>query len=702
MQNTSDLTAKLLANENLTVVRTNESTASFDVTARVLSLPMWKTMSNELESMLIGHEVGHALYTSPTAWLKAIDDMPESEARIFKQYLNLVEDARIEKLMKRRYPGLRKSFVQGYKELVERDFFGMNGRDPNSMIFADRLNIYFKTGNLNIKFLSDEKKYVNKIADVETFDEVIAITKELYEFCKNNTQNGLMDGLSLEDLLFSVSEDQELEDAEDAIGYDEFEESEDRMMNTKAASTSETPTNKDTPPEISTANQLESNLAAVADTSSVYKNIVLHEELNIDPVVDFKTILNETKKLDDNSFMPSKDRSAESYNKFMQSSERMVSYLVKEFEMRKSATAYKRAQTSKTGSLDAKKLYAYKLKDDIFRRVTTIADGKNHGMIFLLDWSGSMTSSVQPMIEQVINLTMFCRRINLPFEVYAFSDQYDDSDNVAIVKHRSLIYSISMEANKDIVYGMSYFRLLNLFSSRMTNSEFKTMTRRLYDTYRFISGVDNYSLGGTPLNESLLYMLNFIPKYKNTNNVEKLTFITLTDGEGSPLKISGPRSHMDSRKYEGGKYVNYHYLYNDKITGKSYEFKSGSAGCTETLLKIMKDRYDVTSLGFYITARRESAYNAAYRSHFGRNASDTELYDARRKMNSNGFFSILNTGRDELFVIPDNSKIVSDDVQGLEISGSQTAGDIARRLSKMFSTSKRSRVLLDRFIGHVA
>ena len=60
----SDLSAKLLATENVSVVRASVRTASFDIKSRVLTLPIWKDMTPEIEDMLIGHETGHALFTT--------------------------------------------------------------------------------------------------------------------------------------------------------------------------------------------------------------------------------------------------------------------------------------------------------------------------------------------------------------------------------------------------------------------------------------------------------------------------------------------------------------------------------------------------------------------------------------------------------------------------------------------------------------
>ena len=112
--------AKLLATENLTVEHRKVSTASFDVNNRVLVLPIWDA-SETVYDLLVGHEVGHALYT------------PNVPVDAPKGFVNVIEDARIERLMKQTYPGLRKTFFEGYRELWHQDFFGCAEEDPNKL-----------------------------------------------------------------------------------------------------------------------------------------------------------------------------------------------------------------------------------------------------------------------------------------------------------------------------------------------------------------------------------------------------------------------------------------------------------------------------------------------------------------------------------------------------------------------------------------
>ena len=162
--------AKLLATENISIQHKKVKTASFDVKNRVLTLPIWKNMGNDVIDLLISHEVGHALFTPEDGWRKAIDK------GIQHSFLNVIEDARIEKLIRRRYPGLKQSFIKGYRELIDNNFFGTKEKDVNNMLLIDRLNIHFKSSIVEstVKFTNKkEKDIVKRMEDLETFEDVV-------------------------------------------------------------------------------------------------------------------------------------------------------------------------------------------------------------------------------------------------------------------------------------------------------------------------------------------------------------------------------------------------------------------------------------------------------------------------------------------------------------------------------------------------
>lgn len=706
--NAVDLVAKLLATENLTIVRSNNKTAYFDVKSRVLSLPLWKDMTPEIEGMLVAHEVGHALYT-PLQQLESAADNGD----LFS-YVNVIEDARIEKLMKRKYPGIRKTFNLGYTQLMERDFFELKDRDLNKMLLIDRINLYFKAGyNCGVKFSKTEKEFVERIERCETPEEVFALASEVLEYTKEELSVHKEEMQAITDLEAKErSEDVDPYEMDpwDIDGNGEFKEVEDdEEGNVTVRGMDETPiTNEEIMPERELASEtdraLHDKLSEMADDSVRYTYHKLFTAHAVDPIVPFKQVITETGVVDTILNSPEYADTKTNFTKFMAESEKMVNYLVKEFEMRKSAHAYKRTKIAKSGSLNMNKVFAHKLTDDIFKRITVMPNAKNHGMVFLLDWSGSMHDVIMPTVKQVINLCMFCRRIQIPFEVYAFSGSYMNRriDDIERGKINQWNHAMRQRKGENLIYTDGYYKLLQLFSNRMTNSEFLTVARRF--TTHAIGTVPGYALGDTPLNDALVYMIDYLPKFKKVNNIEKLTFITLTDGQSSGLDAT---DGIYSFGYDNGKHTKYKRFLRDDKTGKDYEITQEPYLMTEVLLRMIRQQNDAKVLGFYICKNRMSYLRGVFDDHYGAGMQDyykrtEDIAEMRKEFKENGFASLKNTGRDDLFIIPDSATEIVDDNAMNDIDGDLSAAVIARKFGKMFNTKKHSRVLLDRFIGYVA
>ena len=533
--NSTDLGAKLLATENITVIRARTRTASFDVKSRVLTIPQWKDMTPEVEEMLVGHEVGHALYTD-----QEMLTMSAEERKIFP-YINVVEDVRIEKLIKRKYPGIRKIMNEGYRQLNERDFFGIKKiPNLNSLILIDRINLYFKAGySCGVTFSSEEKQFVVRAEKTETPEDVLSLAHEIYAFSKEQAQKRREQEKQVEpfeesdqeddDVIYLDGEDTEDTDddyldtseAEDGEDYDPdntdggFRDSIDIPKSSLGRTEEDRKQQQQQLEEEAVEEDIKSvteeifseKLAELADESTQHNYYTLDDKFLWNPIIGFKQIISETAEIEERLLESDLKRVVE----FKQESTRVVNYLVKEFEMRKSATLYKRAQTSKIGSLDMKKIWSYKLSDDLFKRVMTLPEGKNHGMIFLLDWSGSMDGVLEDTVKQVISLVMFCNRAQIPYQVFAFTTQYDGFENISGEARRQYY---SEENQTKLSNAINSFALLELFSSKMSNTEFNTMVRRILRP-RYFTGCKNssYGTGGTPLNEALSYMVKHIPEF---------------------------------------------------------------------------------------------------------------------------------------------------------------------------------------------
>ena len=206
--------AKLLATENVTVEHGKYNTASFDVKNRVLRLPIWKEMSGNLYDLLVLHEVGHALFTPEEGMHDAKD-----HGRGFKSFLNVVEDARIERKIKVKYPGGRRAFIDGYSNLMERDFFGLKDMDINGLGLIDKINLHYKVGNhVDLTFSDEESVFLDRIDKANTWKEVVKICEDLYDYAKENESETDMSDHDWEEQMMEGDEESDdyFEDYEDS------------------------------------------------------------------------------------------------------------------------------------------------------------------------------------------------------------------------------------------------------------------------------------------------------------------------------------------------------------------------------------------------------------------------------------------------------------------------------------------------------
>ena len=381
--------AKLLATEDLVVEHKKVETACFNVHTRVLTLPMWEKASNTVYDLLVGHEVGHALYTPDENWLETTAIPP--------QFVNIVEDVRVEKLMKRKYMGLAKTFFNGYRELSDDDFFSIGDEDVSTYNLADKVNLYYKIGNfVDVPFDDfDEMPIVRMIGECETFADVLIAAEFLYKFCKKKKQEETktpMDdlqsqtsGSSQAASDFSDQPEGENENADDNSNEEENSKESAPVGNQpKPQEGGDRGGDLEDEPKIKTADALQDNLQDLVNIDG-YENVYVEI-----PEVDLKYVIADNVDIHneiDNWFNHQKnqfdfnlfEQEDGDYVKFKRNAQKEVNYLVKEFECRKAADSYARATTARTGVLDCTKLHTYKYNEDLFKKVTTLAEiGRAH------------------------------------------------------------------------------------------------------------------------------------------------------------------------------------------------------------------------------------------------------------------------------------------------------------------------------------
>ena len=691
--------AKLLATEDLLIENKNVETAMFNVETRVLTLPMWEKATNSVYDMLVGHEVGHALYT-PNDW--------SFEGKIPRQFVNVVEDARIEKLMKRKYAGLSKTFYNGYKELADQDFFQLEGEDISKMNLADRANLWFKIGNyVDIPIQrGEEMEIINMIADAETFADVILASEMLYKYCKekkqeetktdNHPEQPQGQGPSSQDggeTEMNQTNKEHGEDSEQTTGSEE--EFEDDSNNDIEGSSQE-----DDDIKVETDNCLSSNLKNLIDSDKLGNEYIEKPDLNVDTVINTNEQVHKVITEFFNNYRGYEDvfNIADTYfTKYKRESQKEVNYLVKEFECKKSAASYSRSSVSRTGVLDCSKLHTYKFNEDLFKKVNVIPDGKNHGLIFVLDWSGSMCNTLLDTVKQLYNLIWFCKKVSIPFTVYAFTKEFNcitrDENNFTV--HPEEHY----ERKEGLFAVDKNFSMMNLLTSDVSNRELNNQMKNIWRcvySLRYYAEYDvphQLALSGTPLNEAFLTLHNIIPQFKSQHNLEKVNCIVLTDGEANHLaRHKTIKRPWDQDVYIGTKSLvpNRDYLRNRK-TGKTYAVPYEWHRFTSIILQDLKDTFqEVNFIGIRVVESRQSG------EFIRRYCNPSEVEDQIRNWKKTKTASINSAGYQKYFGIA--STVLSQDTS-FDVNEDATKSQIKSAFAKSLNKKKMNKKILSEFIG---
>jgi hypothetical protein len=470
--------ARILSSENISVVVDRKArTASFDLRNRTLYLPEWESMTRSVYDMLIGHEISHALHTPCDGWRNSINKISgttDTSSRAWQTaslYLNVVEDARIERLIKDKFPGFKRDFVNAYNELSAKNFFGVKNVDLNTLTLADRINLYYKLGTIGsvgIRFTAPEQDFITRIDACSSFEDAAQIAEDLFRFCaekqdqSNPNEQGQGEssdtgkegdgsdqqtpgeknaptmGSENDDKGGSSDQGQDQSDAEGSeqnspTGSQDPQDQSDSDSKSGQPVSGQASTNVPTP---ITQENFNKNLErTVADNSNKYlpsdvsaptrlvhpdisKVVVPFNEVLAQAKTDFPYIFTAPSVPADADFL---DKIRKAHDEYERNSKRSVDLLLKQFELRKAAQISKRASIARTGILDMTRIPSYKFSEDLFRRNTRLPEGKNHGLVMFVDWSSSMMHTLLPVLEQCFVLVEFCRRAGIPFEVYAFS-----------------------------------------------------------------------------------------------------------------------------------------------------------------------------------------------------------------------------------------------------------------------------------------
>ena len=566
MNTSLSIFARALATENLSFSFDSQAqTASFDVKNRHLVMPVWN-VSETVQTMLVAHEISHALWT-PYGRSEELLTAAEKEGyipEVLQRIANIVEDVRIEKLMKDKYPGTRRDFFLGYKEINDRDMFGFKQADLTKTNLLNRLNIHFKwgvPGFIDLPLSAGEQVIVDAIDAVETFDDVFKVAKSLYNHPevqemvkKYQEQKAQVNGGSPDEQAKQAL-DKMLPDM-DGIGKKDGEE-------------------------------------------------YTHNVLTITGVENVSDFIIPTAALRDDFAKMNVSPNLTSYREFVRESDAFVRQLVAQFERRKAADEIRRERPKQTGNLNLDKLHQYRTHDDIFLSKIIKQDGKNHGIVFMLDFSGSMSTSVKNCFLQILQLVWFCERAKIPFEVFTYTEQHYHNLN----KH-GLKLPNQTKNKRTCPFSLDYdsTRLLNIASSRDSAEQREELLALLYQT--LVTGEIGRPglmyMGGTPTVEAISLASQFMVDWVKANNIQIPTLMVVTDGSPNGITCSGLEG--EQRCFYG---YNSRVIMMDEVLGRATVIDPAEANrhidfphlIIQGMLEGLKERINARCVGMFVGPR---------------------------------------------------------------------------------------------------
>lgn len=666
--------AKLLAQENIVVHQDpSVSTASFDVANRVLTLPLLKAMENSDSIHYDGfilHEIGHALYSEYEDWVRLAGKFPHS-------VMNILEDVRINKLVMKLYPAAKRIFSTHYRKLFERGFYSVDQNTVNGLGFYDKVNIHFKVGSLaGVEFNEKEQKYVeliDSIVTVEDLERVLNILKE-EEVRQEEGEDENAGGAGEEDETEKEEGDTDIAgDAEESVEGEEGESTEPGDGASEESDKAEGDLDDGvdfSAPESQNDFDDKFGKEFIDDSNSRHFNYIDKIVDTSEYTVGYKELLDNQddyyKKLVKNNiacedvshfFRNALDKFEHDVKVFEKESKASVSFLVKAFERKKSADDYAKTAISKTGTLDMRVLHNYKLTEDVFKKNEIVPTGKNHGLFMVFDNSGSMSgANITNVIKQILILTAFARNVGIPFEVYTFTSGGQNGFSKEGFRSR-----INFGGN-EVMQNLELYspEMLQVMSSTMSNKDYKRGRLFLYrymqthghfglgdvsDSHRYnyyhrTPPLSSIHMGGTPLDSALMVSSELVSNFKRKNNIDLVSFMMLTDGEGQHTSVTGGAWNSTG-------------VVVDNVTGNHYKIDSRYGASDKTFYQIVKDRTGAKVISFFIGHKTEVRKQVKRRILETWDNGDPRLKKGMSKFNKTGLLSARYEGVDKYIFMKD-------------------------------------------------
>ena len=699
---------KLLAKENLTIRHGNYQTPWFDIKNRVLGLPLWKDMGKDVYDLFVGHEVGHALETPYEGW----HDSPEKLQGCPRSYINVIEDARIERKVKTRYPGLVGPFSRAYANLFEDNFFGTEDIDVSELRIIDKINLQAKVGShIDIEFTDEEQVFMDRAMRTEDFQEVLELVKDIVAYDKTQEEDKEEEETPDENKFDETDETESEEESDPSQQGGDDQPDDQQEQNTPNSSgdeEDEEDNGQSDEGSVSLGDGADGhNGVSVTDEAfrKAEKSLLdtdedgqqtlvvsdIHKEIRKKIVVDFKDLQAERAISTEHAgeyILEDIAKATLEYPTYIKTTKRSVAVAVKEFEMRKAATQWAKATTAKTGVIDVNKLFSYKTNEDIFKQTTRLHDAKSHGMIMLIDYSGSMYESLPNVLDQLIHLVLFCKQVNIPFDVYAFTTQNRNIDYYDL-KTQGLLFDGDMDLD-----GIS---MPLLTSSSLKKSDFEASLKALhiratagsYVSRQIIGKSEDF--GSTPLNQALIMSHHLIKEFKVKHAIEKMNLVVFSDGDANRMQAYQDQSLEDNKVASHGMWKGVNMMIDGKLVKSE-----AREGATAAILENINKRLATNCIGFFM-ADNNRDFNFKVDDICGNAWAEDERKEAQKEYRKNKCVVRTNAlGYNEFYLIKGGNNLETED-DDFEVTSDHTRGQMATAFKKYSKSKKQNKVLMTTF-----
>ena len=305
--------------------------------------------------------------------------------------------------------------------------------------------------------------------------------------------------------------------------------------------------------------------------------------------------------------------------------------------------------------------------------------------------------------KQMFNLLWFCKKVGIPFDVYAFTNEWSDGNEEGFY-HESVEH---YEKKENLLCVPNDFNLLNILTSKVSG---KDMEHQMINIWRHAVAFcrvyrcsytwgRKMTLSGTPLNEALVSLHQILPKFQRENKLQKVQCVVLTDGEACPLsrhKLIKRYWENDAEFLGHARHEYWNTILRDRKTGNMYNFKSGGFnGFSDVMLNNLKDNFPtVNFVGIRLLAPRDA--NGFIKMYSDTDSETTKLQTEWRKEKS---FVIRNSGYDAYFGM--SCAALAQDIE-FEVDEGATKAKIKSAFVKSLKTKKLNKKVLGEFISLVA